>query len=520
MKVAILGDSVTWGQGLHNYQKLHTLALQEIATTLGMNAKDFLVDQRAHSGAVIAKTATVQPLDQAVTLWQEVPFSAPTIWQQVPNAADLEVKLVILDGGINDVNFINIVSPNTEKKALDPEIKRYCYQGMLDLLTKVRRSYPNAIIIVTGYYPILSEKTPTILLALIVSLLSAGGLALFGTTSPVLPAAVGIASLSTINRVTNTVRYFANRQLYWLRRAVMEKQSNDQTRGPGILFAHPAFSANNALGAPNQFLFSPQIRGNIQDIWNHFIVNPLDILAYVDPTDPMASQRETACAWLGQNFSAMDKAKCALAGVGHPNQAGAQRYADVIARNHKEYARISVKESLRSVQETDGPLRLREIMQRFNFLAHQNRFKNFHQHFYIDCLNVKIKTKDEDWAGTDQSVKLRVGRRREWKLAESIFQGDDVDEFERGKENEYAIDPAGGNPNNRMHLSELKEITLILEPDLTATDFVDLGKWIPQSIEVSINGQVIFNASISKTLYPVAMGDFANKWTAVNFPRL
>lgn len=517
MKVAILGDSVIWGQGLLNHQKIHTLVLQKITPVLGIDVDDIVVDQRAHSGAIITKTTTAKQLNTAIPLWQEVPYSAPTIWQQVPDVPDLDVKLVILDGGINDVNFVNIVSPETEKKVLDGKIRRYCYQGMLDLLTKARRSYPNALIVVTGYYPILSEQTPIILLTLLVSLLTAGGLAVFGPVSPVIPAATGIASLATIKRVTNTVRYFAGRQLYWLRRAVMEKHSNDQTRGPGILFVHPAFSANNALGAPNQFLFSPQIRGNIEDIWNRFIADPLNILTYVDSTDPVAKQREIACAQLGLNLGALDKVKCALAGVGHPNQAGAQRYADVIARNHNEYARISVKESLKSVQNTNGSLKLRQIMQRFDFLTHQFRFKNFHQYLHIDCLNVKIKTKNRNLAGTDQLVKLRVGRGREWRLNDSIFQGDDIDEFERGKENEYSIDPTGGNPNNRMHLSELKEITLILELDFSVTD-VDLGAWMPEAIELSINGHVIFSTRITKTLYPIVICDFENSWTAANFP--
>lgn len=517
MKVVILGDSVTWGQGLLNHQKFHTLALQEIAATLGLNANNFVIQNSAHSGAIIDKRTAARPLNQMVQFWQEVPHSAPTIWQQIPDVSDPDVKLVMLDGGINDVNFLNIISPTTTKKELDRKIERYCYQGMVDLLTKVRRIYPNAFIIVTGYYPILSEKTPLIMLSLVVSLLSAGGLALFGAGGTLVPHVIGLATLATAKRVTNIVHYFAKRQLYWLRRAVQEKYSTPRDRGPGLIFVHPAFGANNAIGAPSEFLFSPHIRGDIEDIWTRFRNDPLDLVAWVDSPDPVVSQREAACAKLDSNFSSVDKVKCALAGIGHPNQAGARRYASIMARNHREYVRISVRTILESVHKNDSSLSLRRIMRRYDFLAHNFRFKKFHQHLHIDCLSVRIKTKDRDFAGTDQTVKLRVGRGREWTLNESIFQGDDVDEFERGDVNEYTIDPARGNPNNRLHLSELKEITLILEPDVSLTD-VDLGAWMPESIQLSINGQVVFRSRISKTLYAVAIGDFDNRWTAKNFP--
>src|SRR5690348_5986491 len=91
-KIVVLGDSVTWGQGLLDDEKMHNL----VAEGLGVGIPD--VTLLAHSGAVIGVG-----LNTAVPgVNGEVPVSYPTIVQQCQGFSDdiQGVDLVIVNGGI------------------------------------------------------------------------------------------------------------------------------------------------------------------------------------------------------------------------------------------------------------------------------------------------------------------------------------------------------------------------------------------------------------------------------------
>src|SRR5690348_17791621 len=79
--VVVLGDSVMWGQGLFDNQKIHTLVAAELAQH-GIVVRHIF---KAHSGAVIGEPdvrTNKPPIDG------EVPVGEPTVFEQIDDALD------------------------------------------------------------------------------------------------------------------------------------------------------------------------------------------------------------------------------------------------------------------------------------------------------------------------------------------------------------------------------------------------------------------------------------------------
>jgi hypothetical protein len=152
LRIAVLGDSVAWGQGLlpeHKYA-------YKVATALGQPPGN--VDLQAHSGAIIGIS-----LDQTATsIYPEIPDPAPKIVSQIGNVADPgTVDVVLIDGGINDVGIQNIFNPMTSATDLGNLTARFCYYDMLTLLGTAVSTFtkPTCRFILTGYYPVLSAQS-------------------------------------------------------------------------------------------------------------------------------------------------------------------------------------------------------------------------------------------------------------------------------------------------------------------------------------------------------------------------
>src|ERR1700743_2929017 len=104
-RIVTLGDSVSWGQGLLPQHKFANL----VAATFGASTSgnNFMM---AHSGAIIGATKP----GTTTSTNPEIPAPSPMIIDQVsqvqaPETADL----VLVMGGINDVNITTIFDPFT-----------------------------------------------------------------------------------------------------------------------------------------------------------------------------------------------------------------------------------------------------------------------------------------------------------------------------------------------------------------------------------------------------------------------
>ncbi len=298
-RMVVLGDSVQWGQGLAEHQKFHSLVQAALAARMGNIGVHKTV--LAHSGAIVGAggtfldTRTLPPIDG------EVPTFYPTIMQQCDAFQDSPetVNLVLVDGGINDVSVLSLLNPFFRPTALRTRINTYCYEHMKLLLEKITddNKFASATVVVTGYFPIVTEDTD-------IRLLEAKLIA-FGVELAV--PADGWAMSRLKANLVNLSRIFVEESRAKLRAAVDETNAALEG-GPRIYFADPGFSRQNAVLASDPWLWG---------------INP----DHSPQDDLVAGSRRVAC---NLNRARTVFEVCEAASIGHPNPRGAQEYAEAI----------------------------------------------------------------------------------------------------------------------------------------------------------------------------------------------
>ena len=164
--VAVIGDSVAWGNGLIPRHKYSYLVAQWLHETLN---RPISVDVYAHSGASI-DGGTCPP-----TQYADLNSGCPTLMDQANSIQNPDkVDLILVSGGINDVGAFNLINPfissnEITQKSLD--IKMPMKNLLTNLLSKNNKSH----IIVTNYYPIISGKTQNNFISVIASMFGVGG---------------------------------------------------------------------------------------------------------------------------------------------------------------------------------------------------------------------------------------------------------------------------------------------------------------------------------------------------------
>ena len=184
-RMLVLGDSVMWGQGLEDEHKFSFKIKEWICAQRNggvcQNKDDVQIHVEAHSGAFIAQPAKDDQKEQEERFTRiksperypgEVPSRYPTIWGEVDLAQRYyvdnsipasEVDLILVNGGINDMGASRILAPKPiEFLAGDVTkfAKKHCEADMKLLLEKLARTFPNARIVVPGYFPLVSVSTP------------------------------------------------------------------------------------------------------------------------------------------------------------------------------------------------------------------------------------------------------------------------------------------------------------------------------------------------------------------------
>ncbi|MGC2696380.1 MAG: hypothetical protein WA738_11380 [Candidatus Angelobacter sp.] len=144
----VVGDSVVWGQGLADGHKSAAIVARHVDAELTM---------LAHAGAKIGIRDSY-----TVTMPSgEVPCFFPTILQQVEGFTGdcAAVQWVLMNGGINDVEIQRVFNAMVPQYELELHTRNYCGRDMTTLLQKVVSRFPNALVLVLGYYPGLSQQS-------------------------------------------------------------------------------------------------------------------------------------------------------------------------------------------------------------------------------------------------------------------------------------------------------------------------------------------------------------------------
>ena len=164
LNLLVLGDSIMWGQGLNEQHK----AWYQVKSWLKENtSREVRENIEAHSGAVVGVNDV--PWSNDAPPDGEVSSAVPTVNHELDRAlrsyaSPSQVDLVLVDGCINDVDVRNLLNAANSSDDVKRMATEKCGMPMQALIRRVANSFPSAHVIVTGYFPIISEKTPDSLL--------------------------------------------------------------------------------------------------------------------------------------------------------------------------------------------------------------------------------------------------------------------------------------------------------------------------------------------------------------------
>jgi lysophospholipase L1-like esterase len=167
LRMLALGDSVMWGQGLLDENKFSHLVKKWLVEDKSIAGVDLKV--MAHSGASISVDSDMDKDSKWRCMDGEIPRHNPTITKQVSLAAEYycgqkipleDVDLILLDGGINDIDKRKFFRVSTRVGRIRNMASQYCDVEMKKLLYYLASTFPNARIIVTGYFPLITCSTP------------------------------------------------------------------------------------------------------------------------------------------------------------------------------------------------------------------------------------------------------------------------------------------------------------------------------------------------------------------------
>jgi lysophospholipase L1-like esterase len=289
LEMVVLGDSILWGQGLLEEQKASAIVQCRLAESSGRPVRKRVY---AHSGATVLESGTRLNIAHG-----EVPSSFPHVALQVecvPNPG--KVDLVLLNGCINDVGAELLFDPTTdpEEIGIGKRCEEKCGGTIRSLLTRIGKRFPRARIVVSGYYPFFSDRTPKMTLRFVSRLFL-----LMAKTE------------REPHRWPDSGDHMIRKSAAWrersdktLREAVEESGREEGITGR-VVFAPVPFLPENTYGAPESLLWG---------ITEH---------------DNVATSRWWKCL---DRPNVPERMRCINASAFHPNPDGANRYAEAILR--------------------------------------------------------------------------------------------------------------------------------------------------------------------------------------------
>jgi len=205
------------------------------------------------------------------------------------------VGLIVLNGGINDIDIRFILNPFTSAFSLTDQITLYCRKAMTELLKYLAGRYPSATVVLTGYYPILSRQSGR----------------------PWIPKFLdmhGVGMPSVVSRDVVLRNVIDNCLRFWIesRQAFSDSIEEALETYPvsKLFYADAGYGEDNAVFAPQARLFG--------------------LTDNLDPEDPLAAQRHIVCDRFIDGSNLLDREEWYRASAGHPNEEVQMMYADAI----------------------------------------------------------------------------------------------------------------------------------------------------------------------------------------------
>jgi lysophospholipase L1-like esterase len=326
----VLGDSIAWGQGLKDEHKIWYLVKTWLETTGGRPVRERI---EAHSGAVVGSVgdsggSPAPPLDG------EINRGLPSVNDQIESAlrsyADPgQVDLVIVDGCINDLDARRLLNAANTAAGIRELAEQKCGSPVETLLGRIAGSFPNAHVIVTGYYPILSEKTKSDFF------MRALYKRLYTGSAPMSDAQLR-------DRLVEISREWYQVSSRMLAAATLKVDAQLAARSSRqrAVYAESLFLPEHSFAAPQSRLWG----FDASAIRKLLVILTLGRVT-LNTNDERRSQRSASCNDIFKRPAGETKeqkkarqsriALCRLAAIGHPNRKGAQMYADAINQQLK-----------------------------------------------------------------------------------------------------------------------------------------------------------------------------------------
>lgn len=317
----VIGDSLVWGQGLREEHKFYQLTKNWLETEVFKNERAVNLKVKAHSGARInlkqyeTDALAAAEISEDEFFHREVNLSFPSIRAQVDAARKeyenpRDVDLIMLTGGVTDIRLTTIINPLKDNDELKSDIVKYCNEKMFELLEQTANEFPDALIVVAGYYPFLSKHTPS-------STIFNHVLEIYDVPPP-LKALIN----NPLNRrlLKRYRRKMIERSAIWAENSTLEfgkavDRLNAKFEKPRAVFVASPIKEENSIGAKNTLVYEVGKKGKAQDA--------------------LASERLEVC---GKTIDKLKKATdlklrtrtCEIATIGHPNVEGSRAYAEAI----------------------------------------------------------------------------------------------------------------------------------------------------------------------------------------------
>jgi len=326
----VLGDSIAWGQGLREEHKAWYL----IKTWLEKNGGRQVHERvEAHSGAVIGSVGDSAG-NPVPAQDGEVNRGLPSVNDQINNALrsypdPAKVDLVIVDGCINDLDARKLLNAVNTPEGIREVAQQKCGPPMEALLGRITRTFPSAHVIVTGYYPLLSERTESDLFMRALAKIFYTGAARMNDKQL-------RARLIEISRQW----YEGSNQMLTVAARTVDEQLAASGSRQRVMFAEVGFLPEHSFAAPQSRLWG------FDASWLRKLLVILTLgRVTLKTNDEQRNQRNASCKETFKPSAGETKQQkearlnrimlCRLAAIGHPNRKGAQMYADAIARQLK-----------------------------------------------------------------------------------------------------------------------------------------------------------------------------------------
>jgi lysophospholipase L1-like esterase len=318
----VIGDSILWGQGLKTERKSWHLVKLWLEKKTGRKVIERI---EAHSGAVIERASAT---DDLTSDNREVNLALPTLHDELDNAVKAyfnpaQVDLILLSGCGNDVGLLNLLNA-VNRTEVDEMTRSKCGAPVENLLRRILKSFPNAYVVMTGYYPFFSERTRN---DFIVRALAKK----FYKTQRDEASKVTSKAMFEQLKINSWQWYESSNS----RLAEAVNSVNMATRDSRAVFARIDFPADYSFAAPKTRLW-----GLDRSPFRMMLLMLSFGKILLPSNDQMRGERGATCSEIykrqenetleQRNQRKANKLLCRYAALGHPNNKGAVLYSDAI----------------------------------------------------------------------------------------------------------------------------------------------------------------------------------------------